>query len=152
MLAAGVRKVILALDNRVVKNVLWNALRFVGPVLLFLFFTPILIHRMGTENYGLWTLAVSVVGLTGVFELRLSTVISKYVAKYSSSKDADGLSATVTIGFTLYLMIGILLTVPIYMAAPQVAKLFTNSTISSDHVEGAIRLASLGFFALLLKS
>lgn len=140
------------LRNRVVKNSMYSAIGFVLPVCTMLLFTPLLVRRMGYEGYGLWHVAISSLGLMGVFEFGLGSAIIKYVATYSSSHDTDGLSAVSTIGFVLNVAIGVLITFPLYLLAPQITQLFQTSDIASDHIEGAIRLASLGFIPFLLKS
>ncbi len=148
----GLRLLAAPSTNRVVKNSLYNLCGLVMPALLLLIFTPTLVHHMGTESYGLWTLAVSVLGLMGVVEFGLGTAIAKYVAQYTSSYSSEGLSATVTTGFAVYLAIGFLFTMPLYFLAPHIARFFPTSSVSLDRIEGAIRLVSLGFVPLLLKS
>ena len=146
------RWLLRALRNRVVKNSLYSAIGFVLPAFTMLLFTPLLVRRMGNEGYGLWNVAISSLGLMGVFEFGLGPAIIKYVAACSSSQDLDGLSAVTTIGFVLNIVIGVLLTFPLYLLAPRIAQFFQNSNIASDQIERAIRLASFGFIPFLLKS
>ena len=142
----------LIFRNRVAKNSLYNGLGFAVQLLLHLVFTPLLVHRMGLENYGLWSIATSALGLMGVFEFGLGTAIAKYVAEYTANRNKEGLSAVATTGFVFNLAIGILLTLPFYFLAPKAASLFPNSTTSSEQIERAIRLVAFGFMPLLLRN
>jgi O-antigen/teichoic acid export membrane protein len=138
--------------DRVVKNSAYSTIGFILPVFTMLFFTPQLVRRMGHEGYGLWHVAISSLGLMGSLELGLGAAVAKYIAEYNSSQDTDGLSSVTTIGFVLSLIVGVVLTLPLYQLAPQIAHLFHASNIASDQVEEAIKLASLGFIPLLLKN
>jgi hypothetical protein len=55
--------------RRLVSGVLWNALGRGIPLLLALALTPVLVHMMGIERWGLFTLALALVGIFGVFDL-----------------------------------------------------------------------------------
>jgi O-antigen/teichoic acid export membrane protein len=138
--------------NRVVKNSMYGAIGFILPVFTTLLFTPLLIRHMGYEGYGLWNVAISSFGLMGVLEFGLAAALAKYVAEYSANHDIDGLSAVATIGFVLNTAIGVLLTLPLYLLAPQIAQLFPTSDIAPDQVEGAIMVTSMGFIPLLLRN
>jgi len=151
-ITTGTRWVASVSANRVAKNSLYNVLGLVVPILLLVIFTPLLVGRMGIENYGLWTLSVSALGLMGVFEFGLGTAMAKFIAEYSAQHDTEGLSATATVGFTLYLTIGVMLTLPLFFLAPKIARLFPSSTLSLEAIQEAIRLTSLGLVPLLLKT
>lgn len=138
--------------NRVVRNSLFSSAGFVVPLVLLLLFTPPLIGGMGVEGYGLWTLALSVLGLMGTLELGLGTAIAKFVAEYHSKGDADGLSAAVSTGLLLQTAIGLLLTCPLYLLAPAVARWFGGSALSLNGVEQAIRLTALALVPVLWRS
>jgi O-antigen/teichoic acid export membrane protein len=149
--AASSRCWLLVTQNRVARNTLYSVIGFIFPFGVMLLFTPVLVHRLGEEGYGLWKVAISVLGFMDVLEFGLGTTIAKYVAQYTSSDDINGLSSTVTIGFSLNLAIALFMTLPLYVLAPTIAQLFPTTDVSSDQVQEAIRVVSLGFFPLLLQ-
>src|SRR6266516_3729156 len=97
------------MGSRIGKNSLYSVTGYAVQVLVILIFTPLLLHRMGASNFGLWMLSISFLGLAGLFDLGLGTTIAKYIAEYQERKEVDGLSATATMGFLIYLSIGLLL-------------------------------------------
>ena len=140
-------------ENRVVRNSLYSVIQFGVPTLLLLGVTPILIHKMGTENYGLWMLATSVLGLMGIAEFGLNTAISKFVSEFVGSGDTDQLSAVISAGLVTYLLLGLGLIVPLYVFSPALAGIFKPSeAISVEQIGLVIRIMSLGFIPLLLRS
>src|SRR5262249_6795964 len=91
---------------------------FVVPSGLLLVFTPALLHSLGPEDYGLWMVSLSALGVMSVVEFGLGTTVGKYVAEYRSAGDLHALSATTSIAFALYFALGTTLTLPLFFLAP----------------------------------
>jgi O-antigen/teichoic acid export membrane protein len=142
------------MGSRIGRNSLYSVTGYAVQVFVILIFTPLLLHRMGATNFGLWMLSISFLGLAGLFDLGLGTTIAKYIAEYQERGDVDGLSATATMGFLIYLSIGLLLGLPIFLFAPEAASLFrgSNAEAPRDVIEAVVRLAALSFVPLLLKN
>jgi O-antigen/teichoic acid export membrane protein len=140
-------------QNKVARNSFYGAIQFVVPTILLLAFTPLFIHKMGTEKYGLWMLATSALGLMGMAEFGLNTAISKFVAEFVGSRDASTLSAIVSAGLVAYILLAFGLIVPLYIFSPALAGIFKPSeSISAEQISLVIRIMSLGFIPLLLRS
>lgn len=55
-----------------------------------IFYTPIMLRLLGKSEYGLFTLANSVIGYLGVLNFGLGNAIVRYVAKYRANNDTEG--------------------------------------------------------------
>lgn len=120
---------------------------------MFLFvFTPLLIRGMGTSGYGVWALALSTLGFMGVFELGLGTALAKFIAEDIARSDTEALSRTVTGGAVMYLSIGVVLTVPVFLGASWLSPHFASDDVASEVIGSALRVASLGFVPQMLRS
>lgn len=53
-------------------------------------YTPIMLRLLGQSEYGLYTLANSVIGYLGVLDLGLGNAIVRYTAKYRALDDKEG--------------------------------------------------------------
>jgi len=91
--------------RRLVSGVVWNALGRGVPLLLALALTPLLVHRMGTERWGLFTLALAMVGVFGVFDLGLGMALTRAVSERIG--EGRGAEAPALIGATLYTLAGL---------------------------------------------
>jgi O-antigen/teichoic acid export membrane protein len=83
-------------------------------ILVGLFLSPYILHRLGDEAFGLWVLIFSVTGYYGLFDLGIRSSIIRYVAKYSTIADNEELNRLINTAFFTYSGIGtvaILLTV-----------------------------------------
>ena len=60
---------------------MWNLLGTAGPLLVAFVSIPILIHRIGTDRFGVIALAWTLVGYAGLFDLGLGRALTKLVSE-----------------------------------------------------------------------
>ncbi len=63
------------------RNTVWNLLGLVAPLLVALFAIPLLVHGLGTERFGILTLAWMVVSYFSLFDLGLGRALTMLVAE-----------------------------------------------------------------------
>lgn len=94
--------------RRVVTNAGWNLLGNVLPLVAALAAVPFLIARMGTERFGLLSLAWVLIGYFSLFDLGLGRALTKMVAERSvAGDDDDELSALCSTGIALVVVLGL---------------------------------------------
>lgn len=143
-------KIKIKRQSRMVKNSLYNLTGLIIQLAFSFIFTPILIRIMGVENYGLWIVAGSLIGLMNIFQMGLGSGVVKYIAEYSSKDDRNGISSVITGTLIFYILIGVLMTVPLYYLSPRIVTLFKISDSLTLDSERTIQIASLGLIPLLL--
>jgi O-antigen/teichoic acid export membrane protein len=93
-------------------------------VLVGIFLSPFIIHRLGDDAFGLWVIIFSVTGYYGLFDLGIRSSIVRYVAKYSATDEHDELNRLVNTAMFSYSAIGI-----ISMLITLVAAYYVNSIL-----------------------
>jgi len=76
-------------------------------VVVGIFLSPYILHRLGDEAFGLWILIFSVTGYYGLFDLGIRSSIVRYVAKYSATGDDEELNRLVNTAMFSYGGIGL---------------------------------------------
>src|ERR1700756_636614 len=76
-------------------------------VLVGIFLSPYILHRLGDEAFGLWVLIFSITGYYGLFDLGIRSSIVRYVAKYSATGEYDELNRLINTAMFSYSMIGL---------------------------------------------
>lgn len=148
-----IEKISVYKKNLVIKNSFFNLIQFFVPIILILLFTPVFIKKMGTASYGLWMLAISVLGFISMAEFGLNTAVSKFIAEFVTNDDFTDLSSVVSIATISYIALALILIIPLYLFSPELARLFKSSkSVSLEQVRVVIRIISLGFIPLLFKS
>lgn len=73
-----------------------------------IFLSPYILHRLGDDAFGLWILIFSVTGYYGLFDLGIRSSIVRYVARFSATDDRTELNRLVSTAMFGYSTIGIL--------------------------------------------
>jgi O-antigen/teichoic acid export membrane protein len=63
------------------KNAVWNLIGSATPMVVAVFCIPILIRGLGTERFGVLTLAWAVIGYASLFDLGLGRALTQLVAR-----------------------------------------------------------------------
>jgi len=88
------------------RNTLLNLLGQVLPGLVALAAIPFIIKGLGTEAFGVFSLALVVLGYFGLFDLGLGAATTKFVAEYLGRGDTRRIAGLVWISLGLQLVLG----------------------------------------------
>ncbi len=85
--------------RQILKNVgsSWSALA--TNVLVGIFLSPFILHRLGDAAFGIWVLIFSVTGYYGLFDLGIRSSIIRYVSKYTAIGDKEKLTQFVSTAY-----------------------------------------------------
>ncbi|HEX3693111.1 MAG TPA: oligosaccharide flippase family protein [Solirubrobacteraceae bacterium] len=112
---------------RLVRNTLANGVGGLAGILLGLVLTPLMIHRLGLETYGVWALALTLTfagGYASLSELGLEGATLRYVAEASADGDLDGLNRVVCTSLAVLCAIAIVLALAAVALAHPLVMLF----------------------------
>ena len=92
---------------QILKNVgsSWGALAV--NVVVGIFLSPFILHRLGDAAFGIWVLIFSMTGYYGLFDLGIRSSIIRYVSKYTATDDRDKLAQFVNTALFSYTGIGV---------------------------------------------
>ena len=91
----------------IIKNVGSSWFSLGVNVLVGIFLSPLILHRLGNTAYGAWALAFSVTGYYGLFDLGIRSSVIRYVSTYSATSDRLGLQRLINTSLALYTAIGV---------------------------------------------
>jgi len=70
-------------------NALWNLLGTATPIPVALFCLPVLVRKLGEDQFGVLTLAWTLIGYAGLFDLGLGRALTKLVSEKLGRKEED---------------------------------------------------------------
>jgi O-antigen/teichoic acid export membrane protein len=82
--------------RRFIRNVVWNWLSSGLALLAGLFLSPLLIHKLGPDGYGVWVLCFALVEYYWLFDLGFRSAVVKFVAHYAAMNDEQGVNRVVS--------------------------------------------------------
>jgi O-antigen/teichoic acid export membrane protein len=110
--------------KQILKNVgsSWSALGV--NVIVGIFLSPFILHRLGDAAFGIWVLIFAITGYYGLFDLGIRSSIIRYVSKYTATDDRDKLTGFINTALFSYSGIGIISMVLTAMLSSSVEGLF----------------------------
>ena len=90
--------------RQIFKNATPNYGRMAVGIVTTLLLTPLILHKLGAEAYGLWTLTLAVAGYFSLVDLGITGAAIRYVTHYRALQDWPNLNKT--IGSTLFCYFG----------------------------------------------
>lgn len=100
-------------------------------IIIGLVYTPWMISSIGKSNYGLYTLAMSLISLF-VFDFGLSNAITRFVSKYIAENQYDRVNKLLGLIYKLYLLIDVVILIVIiilYFFIPGIYKGLTPEEV-----------------------
>lgn len=93
---------------QIIKNVgsSWFALGV--NILVGLFLSPFILHRLGDAAFGIWVLIFSLTGFYGIFDFGIRSSIIRYVSKYTATQDLEEVSGLINTALFTYTCVGVL--------------------------------------------
>jgi O-antigen/teichoic acid export membrane protein len=71
------------------------------------FISPFILHRLGDAAFGIWTLIFSITGYYGIFDLGIRSSVVRYVSKFFAVNDRENLSKVLSTSLFSYSCIGL---------------------------------------------
>jgi O-antigen/teichoic acid export membrane protein len=122
------------IKNGLLKNGIYNVAGGVIRITLGMAVIPVLIRSLGLEEYGLWTLASSVLGVVSLAEAGLSTATTVFISQDLSKEDINGLSETITISLLAMLLLSTIAGAMLYFSCGSIVSLYTSLNQSQSSV------------------
>ncbi|MEC8025963.1 MAG: MATE family efflux transporter, partial [Myxococcota bacterium] len=138
---------------RVFLNALWSLSGFIITTAIMFAAVRIYISYLGLASYGVFTLAMSVLGIAGVFNLGLGDATTKFVAQYHSQDRPDRVTMVVAATAIIYLCIGLVGTTLLVLSAPLIAHYVLR--LEGLHLVEAtqsLAIVGYGFFPLIAQT
>jgi O-antigen/teichoic acid export membrane protein len=107
--------------TEIIKNVGSSWFSLGVSVLVGIFLSPFILHRLGDTAFGIWVLIFSVTGYYGLFDLGIRSSVIRYVSTYTATGDTQGLAKLINTSLASYSTIG-----AVTMVVTLVCSLFVN--------------------------
>ena len=131
--------------RKIGKNATWGILGFILPTLIMLVTIPLFIRFLGKRHYGLWAILNATVGMLGLLNLGLGDAATKFIAEYVERQRPDLVNLVATLTLGLYLVLGGVGTMVLFVLAPWLSYNFFELRQSEQEIAVvSFRLISFG--------
>jgi len=98
-------------STSIVRNISYNLLSYILPLILAVIFLPILIRGIGDEKFGILNIAWIVIGYFSFLDFGISRALTKIISEKNSKKETDEIPAIFWTSIILMLAISIISTI-----------------------------------------
>src|SRR6516225_10692966 len=95
-------------NTEIFKNVGSSWISLGVSILVGVFLSPFILHRLGDTAFGIWVLIFSVTGYYGIFDLGIRSSVVRYVSKFTAVDDIEDLAKLIKTSLFTYTCIGAL--------------------------------------------
>ena len=93
---------------------------------------PVLIQRIGVENYGLWGILLGLVAYVQCLDFGIVYSIERFVAFYTANKENEALEDFLSTAFTVLLLIAFAVAVPLMIWGGPIIAFLTKGSVPFD--------------------
>jgi len=135
------------------RNAKYNAIGFIFPVVVSLFTTPYIVHKLNTDIYGIYVLAISLMGMLSFLDLGFGQGIIKFVSHYEAKRDFKRISQIINTTLMINVVMGLLGGLVIFSFSGFLAeKIFKVKPEQLGFTITSFKIAGLGFILNLISS
>ena len=134
-----------SLSYKTLKNISFSFLGYVLPIAFSIFITPVVVHKLGVTDYGVYVLVNTITGLLLLMDLGLGSSFIKYTAEYHSKKDFESLSKLLNSGNLIFFIFGLLGLLIFFVLGRFFLFAFHITITSQSHITTVFLLAGILF-------
>src|ERR1700736_6806978 len=90
---------------QILKNVSSSWFALGVNILVGVFLSPFILHRLGDAAFGIWVLIFSLTGYYGIFDFGIRSSLVRYVSKFQAVGERDQLARVVNTSFFVYSLV-----------------------------------------------
>ena len=127
-------------------NALQEMIVFVYPVALTIVLTPVILHFIGTEQYGIFALAMVFVSFLGLLDIGMGPVVVRFLSVSLATSDFPEARLVLGVGFTFFSAVGLVGFALSLIGGQLLPDILSLSPDLQATATFAISVAGVGFF------
>lgn len=131
-------------------NSLFGVLTLGLPTAVVLIAYPLMLQGIGPEQFGVFVLAISLMGAAGTLDLGIAPATTHFVASDLGEGDRAAAARTISTSLVFYAILGSLVGLLIWLAAPWLAQAFSDDVIPDPMGVWLFRLSGIQVAVLFL--
>lgn len=133
-------------------NALQELAVFVYPVALTIVLTPVILHFIGTEDYGIFALAMVFISFVGLLDIGMGPAVVRFLSVSLATSDYREARAVLGVGLTFFTGVGVIGLILALIGGQLLPDILSLSPDHSELATFAISLAGVGFFFTIIRA
>lgn len=108
----------LTSGRKITRNSILNIIGYCAPLFVALITIPIMIHEMGTDRFGILTLAWAIIGYFSLFDFGLNRALTKLVAERLGKGEQEDIASLIWTSLVVMMILGLIVAVILIIGLP----------------------------------
>lgn len=117
------------MNNQIKRGSIISYLTIFLNIILGVIYTPWILHKVGSSNYGLYTLATSLITLF-LLDFGMSAAVSRFISNFRAQNNITAISEFIGLAVKFYVIVCGILTVALTIVYFNLDSIYSNLTIS----------------------
>lgn len=100
-------RLILSTRSRLIVNAAANWLGTLAQMAAVFVISPVLVHRLGDQRYGVWAIVESILAYLTLFDLGIGAAVVRYIARFEGARDLQNINRTFSASLCLFAIAGL---------------------------------------------
>ena len=135
-----------------VGNAVQELMVFVYPVALTIVLTPVILHFIGAEQYGIFALAMVIVSFLGLLDIGMGPVVVRFLSVSLATSDFREARTVLGVGFTFFSAVGLVGLVLALVAGQFLPDVLSLSPELQATATFVISVAGIGFLFNVIRA
>lgn len=124
--------------RKLFKSSIVRSSHMVIAIIISFYMMPFMIHKLGDTWYGLWTIAISLIGYYHLLDLGLASAVTRFIALHLARNEPERVNDVITTSVVIYSLLGTAI-----IALTAIVSLFADAFVSSKADARILRLIIL---------
>ncbi|MSP12849.1 MAG: hypothetical protein EXR62_07815 [Chloroflexi bacterium] len=143
----------MSTHKRTLTNIASNIVSWGWLIALSFITTPLILHKLGADAYGVIALITLIIGYLSALDLGLNVAGVKFISQYSASSQKENIQKVLSTTIALFAILGLIGALIIWIFAPNLSEqIFQVPENLSQDATNAFRLAGFIFLLIMLTS
>ena len=140
-------------NTLIVKNTIFLATRTVRSIFISLYTTRIVLHQLGANDYGLFSVIYGIVGFTVFLSSAMNESVQRYISIALGRDDLQGVKDTIKNSILIYVLVGVVFVLFLFSSKHYVIYSLINISKNSYHIaEGVYSVVVVSIFLSVVQT
>lgn len=127
------------------RNASWNAFATLCSIVVTFFLAPVLIHRLGEDQWGLLLIVWSITGVLAIANFGVGEATLRFIAHYQADGEMRSVNRVMGATLTFYVSVCTVITAGVFIAAPVLSRWVNTPKDGTYPMEWLVRLSAALF-------
>lgn len=131
--------------HKVIANAIYNLIPQVWFLGLTVFTTPVVLHRLGVDAYGILSIVTIVAGYLAFLDLGLNVAVIKFIAAHDAKGERDEIRRVIQTALSVFLVMALAAAAALCFFSASLARLLKTPESMQAEAALALRLSAVSF-------